>query len=190
MCGGGGDKPEDTEVRIALAEQAATYLNQYGKYFYDAENDYITSVQNQFSDNNYNRAVAAGMQQASAQYERAIGDMRSEAFNRGFDPGSGAFQSESESLRSAQARGMGLAGADRGISNTDMGFAGLQNVVKMGQGQQTDAFQGQMDLADAASARITDQAKSDFSRSTSLQNLAGTAVGMGAGYGLNNGRYA
>jgi hypothetical protein len=80
---------------------------------------------------------------------------------------------------------MGLAGADRGISNTDMGFAGLQNIVKMGQGLQTEAFQGQMDVASAASDRIRESAKDDFARSSSLQNLAGTGVGMAAGYGAN-----
>lgn len=185
MCGGGAKKPEEQDSRIALSQQVATMLNRYGSTFVDLENQFMDSVQNQFSLPNYDNAIAAGMNQAAAQYEPAIQDMQAAAFNRGFDPTSGAFQSESEALRGAKARGMGLAGADRGISNTDMGFAGLQNIVKMGQGLQTEAFQGQMDLASAASDRIRQSAKDDFARSSSLQNLAGTGVGMASGYGLN-----
>ena len=185
MCGGGGDKPEEMESRLALSQQAAMMLQRYGSTFVGLENQFMDTVQNQFSDANYDSSIAAGMNQAAAQYEPAIQDMRAAAFNRGFDPTSGAFQSESEALRGAKARGMGLAGADRGISNTDMGFAGLQNIVKMGQGLQTEAFQGQMDVASAASDRIRQSAQDDFARSSSLQNLAGTGVGMAAGYGMN-----
>lgn len=190
MCGGGGKKPEEQESRLAVVQNAATMLNRYGQVFVDLENQFMDTVQNQFSDANYDSSIAAGMNQAAAQYEPAIQDMQAAAFNRGFDPTSGAFQSESEALRGAKARGMGLAGADRGISNTDMGYAGLQNIVKMGQGLQTDAFQGQMDLASTASDRISEDAKRDFSRSSSLQNIAGTGVGLAAGYGVNQYRSA
>ena len=186
MCGGGGGgSARERESRRALMEQAATMLKMYGDTFVPLENQYIQGVQNTFDQSNYDRAMAAGALQASSEYEPGIRDMRAAAFNRGFDPGSGAFGAESDALRGAQARGMGMAAADRGITNTDLGFAGLQNIVRMGQGLQTEAFQGQMDVSSAAADRIRAQAESDFARSSSLQGAAGTATGIAAGIGLN-----
>ena len=187
MCGGGSDKgPEEMESRFASSEQALKFLKQYEQTFMELENDYIADTYQQFSDTNYANAAAQGANRASAIYQPAIRDQASAAFQRGFDPTSGAFQGESSALLQAQARGMGQAAADGGIGNTDMGFARYQNVVKMGQGQQTDAYQGSMDLAAAASGRIQDQAKSDFSDVNSLQSAAGSVTGMAAGFGLNS----
>ena len=102
MCGGGGDKPDEMESRLALSQQAATMLKRYGNTFVALENQFMDTVQNQFSDASYDSSIAAGMNQAAAQYEPAIQDMQAAAFNRGFDPTSGAFQSESEALRGAK----------------------------------------------------------------------------------------
>lgn len=187
MCFGGGDdpSPEERKSRMALMEQATTMLQQYGDLFVPLENQYIENVQNTFDSSNYDRAMGAGSLEAARAYEPGLRDMRQGAFNRGFDPTSGAFMAESDALRGAQARGMGMAAADRGISNTDSGYAGLQNIVRMGQGLQTDAFQGQMDVAASAADRIRGQAESDFKRSSTLQGLAGTVTGAAAGIGLN-----
>jgi len=186
MCfGGGGSDPEERKSRLALMEQASTMLQQYGDLFVPIENQYIENVQNTFDDSNYNRAMAGGSLAAAEAYEPGIRDQRRGAFNRGFDPSSGAFMAESEALQGAKARGMGMAAADRGITNTDMGYAGLQNIVRMGQGIQTDAFQGQMDVAASAADRIRGQAESDLRRSSTLQGLAGTVTGAAAGIGLN-----
>lgn len=185
MCGGGGDKPEEMESRKIMSQQAAIYLNEYGRTGVPLENQLIDSVQGQFSQSNYADAMAAGQLQAAAAYEPGIAEAERAALNRGFDPGSGAFQGESTALRTAQARAMGQAGGDRAMSNTDAGLFGLQNIVKIGQGQQADAFKGQMDLADLASSRIRDMAKDDFSRSTSAASAAGTGVGSLAAFGLN-----
>lgn len=185
MCGGGGDKPEEMESRLALAQQSAAALSAYGRNFYKLENQEIDAARRQFDVGNYDRAAAAGMQQAAREYEPAYQEFQLGAVRRGFDPGSGAYGAQSEALRGAQARAMGLAGADRAISNTDIGFNRLANVVAMGQGQQADAFAGQMDLAGLASDRLRDQARDDFTRSSSLQNTLGTLAGGTAAYGIN-----
>lgn len=188
MCFGGGDDPEEQESRLALAEQAATMLRSYGDTFFQLENQEIDAARRQFDPVNYERSVAAGMQQAAQAYEPAILDQQRAAGARGLDPGSGAFMSESEALRGAQARAMGLAGADRAITNTDQGFNRLQNVVAMGQGVQSDAFQGSMDIADRASQRIRSAAEDDFRRSSSLQSALGNVAGGVTAFGLR-GRY-
>ena len=188
MCLGGGDGPEEQASRLALAQQSAALIQQYGRTFYELENQEIDAARRQFDPVNYDRAVAAGMQQAAREYEPALQDLQLGAVRRGFDPSSGAYGAQSEALRGAQARAMGLAGADRAISNTDIGFNRMANLVAMGQGQQVDAFQGQMDLADRASDRLRDQARRDFTSSTSLQNTLGTFAGGTAAYGLNQQR--
>ena len=120
-------------------------------------------------------------------YEQGRSDAAQAGFGRGFDPGSGAFKKESAALASAQARGMGLSGADAGIATTDQGFNRLQNVVRMGQGLATESMGGMIDVAQTGSDRARQAAQRDFMESSSLRQLAGTGVGMATGYGLNKG---
>ena len=89
---------------------------------------------------------------------------------RGLDPSMGAYQNESAALRAAQARGVGQAMSDAGLSNTDQAYQGLANIVKMGQGLATDTMQGQMELAQNQMDRVTAQAQRDFGASSSLRN--------------------
>ena len=184
---GGGDPkdPKEAESKLALAEQAAYQLQRYGEPFVPLENSLIASTQRQLESGSYANPMAIATQGTHAIYEPAIADMTNAAFNRGFDPSSGAFQTESESLRTAQARGMGLSGADAGITQTDRGLQGLSNLVAMGQGLASDAMSGQIDVAQAGVDRSMAQAQRDFGRSSSVQNLFGTGAGMAAGYGLN-----
>ena len=188
MSGGGGSKPEELESREALAQQAAVSLQRYGQVFVPLENQYIQSTLNQFSDQNYNTAMGQAATQAAGVYEQGMADFQDAAMmQRGLDPSMGAYQQESAALRAAQARGMGQAMSDAALTNTDRGYQGLANIVKMGQGLATDAMSGQMELAQSQMDRVNSQAERDFGASSSLRNVAGTIGGMagGAAYGLN-----
>lgn len=188
MCGGGGgNEPKEMESKLALAEQAANALQRYGSTFVPLENAYIQDTLNQFGQPAYDRSMAAATTQTAGIYEGGLRDLNRGAFNRGFDPMSGAFQGESNALRSAQARGMGLAGADAGLGNTDAAYQGLANVIKMGQGLQTEAVSGNIERLQSSVDRAGSQAERDFARSSSIQNIAGNAFGMGARYGLGGG---
>ena len=189
MGGGDARDPKEAESRLALAQQAAIQYNRYQDTFVPLENMFIDDARSQFDTVNYDSAMGRASTQTAGIYERGLQDMQGAAFNRGFDPSSGAFQGESSALRAAQARGMGLASADAGISNTDRGYQMLGGVVSMGQGLANEAMAGQIDVAQTGVDRATRQAEQDFMRSSSLQNMAGTATGMAAGYGLNNRRY-
>lgn len=184
---GGGDPkdPKEAESRQALMESSAIALRNYGQYMAPLEDSLIASTQRQLEAGSYAAPMARATQQTQAIYEPALADMTSAAFNRGFDPSSGAFQKESETLRTAQARGMGQAGADAGITQTDRGLQGLANITAIGQGVASDAMSGQIDVAQAGLNRSMAQAQRDFGASSSLQNLFGTGAGMAAGYGLN-----
>lgn len=185
MCGGGGGSdPKEMESKNALAQQAANALSRYGDVFVPLENMYINDTREMFADGASNQAMAAGQNQTSAIYEQGFGDMRGAQFQMGLDPNSGRAVGESNALREAQARGMGLAGSDAGLSYTDSGYQNLGNVIQMGQGLQTQAVSGNIDRMQSSLERAGSAAKRDFAKSQSLASVAGTGAGMTAGYGL------
>jgi len=184
MGGGGDTRVREPESQQALAEQAAINLRRYGEIFVPLENQFMETTMATFDQPNYDRAMGMAGTQTAGLYERGLGDFNRAAFQRGLDPSSGAYGAESSALRAAQARGMGTAMADAGMSNTDQGLGGLTAIVRMGQGLQNDAMQGQMDLAQNQMQRAGAQAQNAFQRNSSISGAFGTAAGMGAGYVL------
>jgi len=186
MCGGGGDvRVDELESKLALAEQAAISLQRYGDTFVPLENAFIQDQYDRFDGSAYNDAMGRAATQATSIYEDGLADLNQGAFNRGYDPTSGAYQSESGALRAAQARGVGLTAAGAGISNTDAAYEGLGNVIAMGQGLQTNTMTGNIDRLQSGLDRAEAQAERDFARSSSIQQIAGTGAGMvTSGYGL------
>ena len=185
MCfGGGGSDPKEQESKLALAQQAANALQRYGDVFVPLENMYIDDATAMFADGASDQAMAAAQNQTSAIYEQGFNDMRGAQFQAGLDPMSGRAQGESNALREAQARGMGLAGSDAGLGYTDAAYQGLGNVIAMGQGLQTQAVAGNIDRMQNSLDRAGATAKRDFQNSQSLASIAGTGAGIAAGYGL------
>ncbi len=187
MGGGGGNDPKERESKRALAEQAAVSLQRYGEVFVPLENMYIQDQLNRFGDSAYQDVMGRQSTQIAGVYEQGLEDLDRGAFNRGLDPTSGSYIAESDALRTAQARGMGLGSAAAGIGNTDMAYGGLMNVVRAGQGLQTDSMQGNLAMAESGLTKARAGAQEDFARSQSIQSIAGTAVGMAGAYGLNRG---
>lgn len=185
MCGGGGDnRVAELESKMALAEQAAISLQRYGETFVPLENAYIQDQFDRFGDQAYGDMMGRATSQTTSIYEDGLADLNRGAFQRGYDPTSGAYQAESGALRAAQARGVGLATAGAGITNTDAAYEGLGNVIAMGQGLQTNTVAGNIDRLQTGLDRAGAQAERDFARSSSIQQIAGTGAGMTASYGL------
>lgn len=185
MCGGGGSGgPKEQESKLALAQQAANALKRYGDVFVPLENMYINDTKAMFDEGASDQAIAAAQNQTSAIYEQGFGDMRGAQFQMGLDPTSGRAVGESNALREAQARGMGLAGSDAGLSYTDSAYQNLGNVIQMGQGLQTQAVSGNIDRMQNSLDRAGAAAKRDFANSQSIASIAGTGAGMAASYGL------
>jgi hypothetical protein len=188
MCGGGSDKgPKEAESRLALAQRSAIDYNRFNEVFGKFEDMAIADASAQFSNQNYESAMGAASNAAQGVYEQGQIDMNRAAYNRGFDPSSGAVQNESAALMAAKSRGMGLNASSAGIANTDRGFQMMGNVVNIGQRLGNDSMQGQIDVAQTGVDRVSRQAEKDFMRSSSLQSIAGTGAGVAAGaasYGL------
>lgn len=185
MCGGGGDtRVEELESKMALAEQAAVNLQRYGETFVPLENAYIQDQFDRFGEGAYNDMMGRAASQTTSIYEDGLTDLNRGAFQRGYDPTSGAYQAESGALRAAQARGVGLATAGAGLANTDAAYEGIGNVIAMGQGLQTNTVAGNIDRLQSGLDRASAQAERDFARSSSIQQIVGTGAGMTANYGL------
>lgn len=187
MGGGGGYTPEEQESKLALAEQAANALNRYGDVFVPLENMAIQDSLNRFGDQAYVDPMGRAATNTAAIYEPKQQEMAQAAFARGLDPSSGAFRTESGALAQAKARGMGLSAAGAGLDNTDQAYKGIANMIRVGQGLQTDTMEGNIALAQSGIDRAGAAAERDFNRSSSLRNIAGTGAGMGASYGLGGG---
>ena len=59
------------------------------------------------------------------------------------------------------------------------------NVIKRGQGQASEAMQGQIGLARAAEDKARSQAMTAFADSSQKAQVLGTGLGLGAGLGFN-----
>lgn len=190
MCGGGGSNlPEERDSRLALAQSSAVMYNRFQNVFGKFEDMAIADATGQFDDRNYNSAMAGASNVAQGIYEQGQQDQTRAIYNRGYDPSSGAAQTESAALATAKQRGMGLSSASAGADNTDRGFQKLAGVVNIGQGLANESMSGRIDLAQTSTDRLSRQAEQDFARSSSLQNIAGTGAGVAAGIGLNQ-RYS
>ena len=142
---------------------------------------------NKFGDQAYVDPMGRAATNTAAIYEPAQQDQTQAAFARGLDPSSGAYQTESQALSDAKGRAIGLSSAGAGLSNTDQAYQGIANMVRVGQGLQTDSMEGNVSLAQGEIDRAGVQATKDFNRSASLQSIAGTGAGVATGYGLGGG---
>lgn len=186
MCfGGGGSEPEELESKRAIAEQAAIQLKNFGEVFVPLENQFIGDQLRRFEQPAFDRAMGTAATTAQAAYDEGFMQLNPAMFGRGIDPSSQAFIDSSDSLRKAQARGVGLTAADAGLANTDAAFQGLTNVINMGQGIQQNALEGNIDRLNTSSELARQTAERDFARSSALSGIFGTAAGMASSYGLN-----
>ena len=180
MCGGGGGYEEKEQAsKLALAQQAATSLQRYGEVFVPLENAFIQDSLNAFGDDAYGGAMSQASNNISAMYEEGIGGYQAQQFQGGLDPTSGAYAGKMDSIRSAQARSMGQGVAQAGIGQTDNAYRGLQNVVRAGQGLQTDAMQGNVSRMNDQMALAGEQATKDFQKRSGPAGIAGLVAGSG-----------
>lgn len=185
LFGGDEYEPEESEAKLALAEQAAVMMQRYGDIFVPLENSYIESSFRQFGDQAYDSAMGRATSRAAGLYEDAAQDLLATNIQAGLDPTSGRFQGDSQALMAAKARGVGEAGANAGINQTDAAYGNIANIVRMGQGLASDATAGAIDVANNAFDATRTEALDDFSRISGLRNMAGTFTGGLAGFGYN-----
>jgi hypothetical protein len=187
--GGSAERPDETEAYKALANQTATFFNRYKEVFVPLENMYIESVFEAGEGAAYQKAEDIGALTAQRAFENNIGEASQELLARGIDPSSGAFKARTEDMYSTLGAARGLNAADAQIGNTDRFLGGINEVMKMGQGVNSEAAQGQIALAQTAEDKARSLAATEFSKGQQGLQALGAGAGMfGAGVYNNFGR--
>ena len=122
--GGGGDtRVREPRSQRALAEQAVVASQRYGQIVVPVRNQFMAQTRD-FLDNdqNFTNVMGEASTRALGIYEKGFDDFNRAAFNKGNDPGSGAYQGQSKAIRTAMERGVGGAMGDAGMATTDQGF--------------------------------------------------------------------
>lgn len=174
---GGDNEVEQTPEERELGKIAIERWNDYQTRFVPVENEYIQAVQKTDSDFSEARGrTASAVQQAFAPAE---GNLTDNLFAQGATPDSGRFMSAYEGM--GQDRGLSLG---TGLNETDMAvdnqhLAGLQNVVRMGQGQAAESLDGMGRVAADATMDSINRANRSFDNRQAGLHLAGTVAGAG-----------
>lgn len=187
MSGGGGDTNiKDTPEQRELAAVGAEQWNYAQQVLGPMQDLYINQVHNLDSADRQQYITGQtnlGMQDAMGE---ASGQMVTTASANGLDLGSGRVKS----ALSGGAMDAAIIGGDtsaRALMEQDkQKVRGLQNVVAMGSGQQTQAIAGLSDITDLSAQTARSDAVNAFNRrSANLQTL-GSLTGAGTAYYMNN----
>lgn len=186
MGGGGDNRIEETEEQRELNRIALEQWNDYQLNMIPLENEYIKDVFNLRSPEMMEKARAFTMSSMSPEFQKADADAAAILNERGFDPSSQGYIDRSKSLSEAQARGVAGGLTRTNMEQNDRAYRGLENVIKMGSGQQGEALTGLTQIADLSGAYARESAQKGFNKATGRKKLAGSVVGMGAGAALDN----
>lgn len=182
MSGGGSTKIKDTAAQKSLARIAAQRFNLYQQYFVPLENQFISDVFAMKSPSSYKNVEGFVNAIQQPEFQKARQQLQQQQFQQGVDPTSGQFVGRGQQFTETQARGMGLGTAEALSGQTDRYYQGLQNIIALGEGQAGQTMSGLADVADIARRRSTAEAQTQFGKSQMLGEVAGTGLGLGAGY--------
>ena len=184
--GGGGDnKIEETEEQRELQRIAAEQWNDYQVNMIPLENEYIKDVFQLRSPEAYEKARAYTMSSMSPEFQKTYQDATQVLQERGFDPSSAGYIERSKSLSEAAARGLAGGLAKTNIEQTDRAYQGLENVMKMGSGQEGEALRGLTEMADLSGQYAKEKGYKSYNRATGIRELGGSVAGMAAGSALD-----
>ena len=102
----------------------------------------------------------------------------------GINPNSGLFKAELDKLdrRKAEVKADSMSQAQLGQQNRYEG--GLSNIVRMGQGQATEAIQGFGDMASMSGQKAYNDARNAMQNRNNNAQIGGQVIGAGVRYGL------
>lgn len=185
MGGGGDNKVKETEAERAAAEVAMKQWDLYQTDLKGFEEGFIQRVDNMNSDAN----MAEAKEAVDLGYNKSYSEARSQSAENlaasGVDPSSGKFQGTLRELTTEQAIKQGDTVNRTQVGEQDKHIAGLQDVTAIGMGQKAEAMAGMGDTAALSLRKATQDAYSDFNRSSANQQLAGALAGAGANYAMH-----
>ena len=184
MGGGGDNKIEETEEQKALAEVSQKQWQDYLENYRPLENAYMDDVDRMNTSQQYNQVAGLAAVPVESEFSTAVADTSRAMVGAGINPNSGAFKSQMSKLdrSKSSAKADSISQAQLGQQNRYVG--GIQNIVRMGQGQSTQSVQGLSDVASMSGQKAYNDARISISNSQDNAQLGGAVIGAGTRYGL------
>ena len=185
MGGGGDNKIEETAEQRAQADVAMMqwkdYLNKYRPF----EDAFMEDVDRMNTGQQYNQVAGLAAVPVESQFSTAVRDTSRAMVSGGLNPTSGAFKSNLSKLDRAKSTTKADNMNQAQVGQQNRYVSGISNIVRMGQGQETEAVQGYGDLATNSARKAGNDANIALNNRRDNQQLAGAVVGAGTRYGLN-----
>lgn len=185
MGGGGDNKIEETPEQRAQADVAMMqwkdYLNKYRPF----EDAFMEDVDRMNTGQQYNQVAGIAAVPVESQFSTAVRDTSRAMVSGGLNPTSGAFKSNLSKLDRAKSTTKADNMNQAQVGQQNRYVSGISNIVRMGQGQETEAVQGYGDLATNSARKAGNDANIALNNRRDNQQLAGAVVGAGTRYGLN-----
>lgn len=185
MGGGGDNKIEETPEQRAQADVAMMqwkdYLNKYRPF----EDAFMEDVDRMNTSQQYNQVAGLAAVPVESQFSTAVRDTSRAMVSGGLNPTSGAFKSNLSKLDRAKSTTKADNMNQAQVGQQNRYVSGISNIVRMGQGQETEAVQGYGDLATNSARKAGNDANIALNNRRDNQQLAGAVVGAGTRYGLN-----
>lgn len=185
MGGGGDNKIEETAEQRAQADVAMMqwkdYLNKYRPF----EDAFMEDVDRMNTGQQYNQVAGLAAVPVESQFSTAVRDTSRAMVGGGLNPNSGAFKSNLSKLDRAKSTTKADNMNQAQVGQQNRYVSGISNIVRMGQGQETEAVQGYGDLATNSARKAGNDANIALNNRRDNQQLAGAVVGAGTRYGLN-----
>lgn len=184
MGGGGDNKIEETEQQKALAEVSMKEWRNYLDKYRPFENAYMDDVDRMNTSQQYDQVAGLAAVPVESEFTNAVMQTSDAMVGAGLNPNSGIFKAELDKLdrRKAQVKADSMSQAQLGQQNRYVG--GIQNIVRMGQGQATEAVQGFGDMASMSGQKAYNDARNTLENRSNNAQIGGQVIGAGVRYGL------
>lgn len=184
--GGGSTEVPETAAERALAEVSAGKWDIYQKQFVPMENQYMREVDAMASTGSQTSVANMALNKARESTLGLQADYNQQMFSKGIDPSQGVYQGKSRVLNNAIAKTQQNAYNQGLMAAKNAHIQGIGNVVAMGSGQDTAAFNGMSNLAVTAADNAIKDSQRSFEKFNADQQLKGQVIGAAANYGMNS----
>lgn len=182
--GGGDSKIEETEQQKALAEVSMKEWQNYLKNYRPFENAYMDDVERMNTTQQYNQVAGLAAVPVESEFTNAVASTSQAMVGGGINPNSGMFKAELDKLdrRKSEVKADSMSQAQLGQQNRYVG--GINNIVRMGQGQATEAIQGFGDMSSMSGQKAYNDARNAMQNRNDNAQIGGQVIGSGVRYGL------
>jgi hypothetical protein len=185
MGGGGDNKIEETAEQRAQADVAMMQWKDYLSKYRPFEDAFMEDVDRMNTGQQYNQVAGLAAVPVESQFSTAVRDTSRAMVSGGLNPNSGSFKSNLSKLDRAKSTTKADNMNQAQVGQQNRYVSGISNIVRMGQGQETEAVQGYGDLATNSARKAGNDANIALNNRRDNQQLAGAVVGAGTRYGLN-----